>query len=413
MAQTLHYLIIVIVIAGYLFSIWLAYLNQKNKRTQLPEALEDIYDQAEYEKSQHYDKAKTRLSILTTTLSTLIILLLLFFNGFARIDAWVGGFTDSPVWTAVLFFGVLAIASDIISLPFSLYGTFVLEEKYGFNKTTVKTFILDKIKGYLLGALIGGGLLALLVWIYYAMPAYFWLIGWLVITVFTIFMAMFYTTLLVPVFNKLSPLEDEELKQAIQQYAEKVNFSLKNISVIDGSKRSTKANAYFSGLGPKKSIVLFDTLLEKHSKEELVAILAHEVGHYKKKHVQKGMLLGAVQSLIIFYILGWVLGEPAFSEALGVAEPSFHIGIVAFGLLYSPISTVTGILMNMISRKNEFEADAFAAKTDKPGHLVEALKKLSRDNLSDLEPHPFYVFVHYSHPPVLERIRVLNNYPQN
>jgi STE24 endopeptidase len=413
MAQTLHYLIIFIVIAGYVFSVWLEYLNQKNKSTLLPEALKDIYDEEEYWKSQRYDNEKTRLTILTTTLSTLIILALLFFDGFARIDEWVRGYTDSPIWTALLFFGVLAVGSDIIGLPFSLYGTFVLEEKYGFNKTTIKTFILDKIKGYFVGALIGGGLMALLIWVYYALPDYFWLIGWLVVTVFTVFMAMFYTTLLVPVFNKLSPLEDEELKKAIQQYSEKVKFPVKNIWVIDGSKRSTKANAYFSGLGPKKSIVLFDTLIEKQSKEELVAILAHEVGHYKKKHVQKGMLLGAVQSLILFYILGWVLSEPAVSEALGVSQPSFHIGILAFGLLYSPVSTVIGIFMNILSRKNEFEADTFAAKTDKPAHLVEALKKLSRDNLSDLEPHPFYVFVHYSHPPVLERIRVLNNYPQN
>jgi STE24 endopeptidase len=345
--------------------------------------------------------------MLTGTISLAGLLLVLFLDGFAWLDAWVRNYTDNAIVMSLLFFGVLGLASDLLGLPFALYRTFVIEERFGFNKTTLKTFLFDKLKGYILAVMVGGGLLALVLWIYQSAGSYFWLITWVVVSVFTVFMTMFYTTFLVPVFNKLTPLPEGELRTAIESYCKKVGFKLNNLFVIDGSKRSAKANAYFSGLGAKKTIVLYDTLIEKHSMEELVAVLAHEVGHYKKKHTLVGTIQGIAHTGVMLFILSLFLGNPALAHALGAAESSFHIDILAFGLLYSPLSEMLGIISNIISRKHEFEADAYAKETYNGNALQEALKKLSSDNLSNLKPHPAYVFVHYSHPPVLERLKVL------
>jgi len=309
----------------------------------------------------------------------------------------------------LLFFGVLYIASDILSLPVALYSTFVIEEKYGFNKTTIQTFFIDKIKGYLLTALLGGLVLSVIIIIYNKTGTYFWVLAWLFITLFTLFFSTFYTSLIVPVFNKLSPLEEGDLRAAIQNYASKVQFPLKNIFIIDGSKRSSKANAYFSGLGKSKSIVLYDTLVEKNSVDELVAVLAHEVGHYKKKHIQKSLILSIIQTGVMLFILGYALRSPELSQALGVNEPSFHIGLIAFGILFSPISTILGLFMNQFSRKNEYEADAYAKDTHNKTDLITALKRLHVDHLSNIKPHPAYVFFYYSHPTLLQRIHALNN----
>lgn len=407
MDQVLFWMIIVFVSGGYLLSLILELLNIRNQRESLPEEMKEIYDEERYKKSQQYEKEKTRLSLITGTLTTIITLCLLIFGGFALLDSWVAGITVHPVWSALLFFGVLFIVSDLLGIPFGIYHTFVLEEKYGFNKTTWKIYLLDKLKGYILTVIVGGGILALIIKLYYWSGELFWLYGWIGITLFSLFITLFYTSILVPIFNKLKPLEAGELREAIESYSEKVGFSVKNIMVMDGSKRSTKSNAYFSGIGPRKTIVLFDTLIEKHTTEELVAVLAHEVGHYKKKHVLQGFIAGTLQTGIIFYLLGWLVGKPELAESLGVNAGSFHIGLLAFGLLYSPVSTVTGILMNMVSRKNEFEADKFAGTTFNSLALQSALKKLSSDNLSNLEPHPAYVFVNYSHPPVLQRLKAL------
>jgi len=405
MLQTLFNIILVIVIVDFVFERLLDYLNTTRWSNKLPFELDGIYDPTEYKKSQQYLKVNHKFGMLTSSVSFVAMLAMLIFGGFGWMDELVRQWTVNPIWMALLFFGILGFASDLLSTPFSIYDTFVIEEKFGFNKTTPLTFVLDKFKGWLIGGLIGGGIMALIIWIYQSTGQWFWLVSWGAITFFTIFMTLFYSNLIVPLFNKQTPLEDGELRSAIQVFSDKVGFKLKNIYVIDGSKRSTKANAYFTGLGPKKRIVLYDTLISDHNVEELVAILAHEIGHYKKKHTLSGTILGIVQTGIILYILSLFIANPLLSQALGADEGSFHMGLLAFGILYSPLSMVLGILMNMLSRKNEYAADRFAALNYNGNSLKEALKKLSVKNLSNLRPHPAVVFIHYSHPTLLQRLR--------
>lgn len=408
MPETIFTIIIVILILDFVMDQMLGYLNSTRFSEVLPAELTGIYDEKEYQRSQQYLKANHKFGILTETFSFVLIMLALFFGGFTWLDQWVRIWSDNPVWQAILFFGIIGLASDILTTPFSVYDTFVIEEKFGFNKTTPKTFILDKIKGWLLGALIGGGLLALIVWIFQTTGEWFWLIAWGAITFFSIFMTMFYSNLIVPLFNKQKPLEEGELRSAIEKFSKKVGFKLKDIYVIDGSKRSAKANAYFTGLGPKKRIVLYDTLIENHTIDELVAVLAHEIGHYKKKHTLIGMALGIAQTGVILYILSVFISNPVLSQALGAPEGSFHMGVLTFGILYSPLSMVIGIAMNMISRRHEFAADRYAAVHFDGNSLKEALKKLSVKNLSNLRPHPAVVFVSYSHPPLLQRLEAID-----
>lgn len=408
MAQTIFYIIIGILIFDYFLERLLDYLNSTRWSNELPAELQDIYDAEKYKKAQDYDKEKTRFSFITSSLSLVVMLLMLFLNGFALLDEFVRQYTTNPILMALMFFGILGFAADILSTPLSLYSTFVIEEKYGFNKTTLKTFFFDKLKGWLLGALIGGILLSLVVWIYVTTGEWFWVLAWAVIGVFTIFMTMFYSNVIVPLFNKQEPLEEGDLRSAIESFAQKVGFKLKNIFVMDGSKRSTKANAYFTGLGAKKRIVLFDTLINDHSKEELVGVLAHEIGHYKKKHTLTGMILSLLQTGLLLFILSLFIGNPVLSQALGANDGSFHLGILAFGLLYSPLSLILGLFMNMLSRKNEFEADRYAGENYEPKSLQLALKKLSVNHLSNLRPHPAYVFFYYSHPPLLQRLAALD-----
>ena len=403
----LFLIIVCIVVFDFVVDRVLDYLNLKNFSPELPKEAEGIYDAEKYRKSMEYYKVNDRFSMITSTFSLMLLLAMLFLHGFAWIDQFVRSFTNEPVWMALLFFGIIGFASDILSMPFALYKIFVIEEKFGFNKMTLKTFFLDKIKGYLLGTVIGGTLLAALVWIYGATGEYFWLYALGVLSVFMIFATMFYASIILPLFNKLTPMPEGELRTAIEIYCKKVEFKLSNLFVMDGSKRSAKANAFFSGLGSKKKIVLFDTLIEKHTTDELVAVLAHEIGHYKKKHTKQGLLLGLIQSGIMLFILSLFLGNPALAKALGATQSSFHLDILAFGILYSPLSELLGILMNMLSRKNEYEADHFAKETYNGEALANALKKLSVDNLSNLKPHPAYVFVHYSHPPLLKRLAAL------
>lgn len=398
----------IIILFEYAFERILSFLNLKNWSNTLPAELKDFYDEEKYQKSQAYSKANQKLSLITSSFSTIVILLMINFNGFAKVDLWANSQSQNPILVALLFFGVLLLASDIINIPFSLYSTFVIEEKFGFNKMNLKTFIFDKLKGYLLAGLFGGLLLSAVVFIYLKTGTIFWILVWLVLTLFTLFITTFYTTLIVPIFNKLKPLEKGALRTAIEKYSNEVGFSLKNIFVIDGSKRSSKANAYFSGLGSKKSIVLFDTLINEQSTEELVSVLAHEVGHYKRKHTLKNMLLSILQTGIMLYIFSLVINNPALPEAIGIQKISFHISLLIFGLLYSPISLITGILMNLLSRKYEYEADHFASTSYSGKHLASALKKLSINHLSNLKPHPASVFVHYSHPPLLQRLHAIS-----
>ncbi|HAN19817.1 MAG: peptidase M48 [Bacteroidetes bacterium GWC2_33_15] len=403
-------IIVGILIFDFLFEQFLEYLNAKNRNLLLPEVLKNIYPQDKYQESIKYDKANYRFSIINSSFDFILILLFLFISGFAVIDQFARLYSSNPIIIALLFFGIILFASDIIHIPFSIYDTFVIEEKFGFNKTTLKTFILDKIKGWILMVVIGGGLLALIVWFYYYTHELFWIYAWILAVSFMFIMILFYTSLIVPLFNKLKPLEEGDLKSTIQEFCNQVNFQLKDVYIIDGSKRSTKANAFFSGLGKKKKIVLYDTLIEKLSKEEIVAVLAHEIGHYKKKHTLISFINSTIQTGITLYILSLFIGIPEFSKVLGSDIHSFHLGLVTFGFLYSPISTVVGLFSNMFSRYNEYEADKYAFINYEGKHLINALIKLSATNLSNLTPHPFYVFVNYSHPTLLQRIKNIEKF---
>ena len=407
-AENWLYLIIGLVIFNYLFSTVLDFINGKNWRTEIPPVMKDFYHEDKYLKAKNYSKEKGKVSLISSTLSTLITLLFLVFDGYGWLDSFISLYYDIPFLKSGIFFLVLFILSDFISIPFSCYNTFVIEEKYGFNKTTVKTFVLDKIKGYLLTLIIGGVLLFGAIYIVSLLEKGFWVWLWLSLSVIMLLVNMFYADLIVPIFNKLTPLEAGSLREKIESYTKKVGYSLKNIYIIDGSKRSTKANAFFSGLGPRKTIALYDTLVEKHTEEELVAVLAHEVGHYKKKHVFTSLFLTISQLGLMCFLLETCLKVGEISQALGGKEMVFHLGLVAFGILYSPIGTILSILMNINSRKNEFEADYYAKTTYNGAALELALKKLSVDSLSNLYPHPLYTFIHYSHPPLLKRLSALN-----
>lgn len=404
---TVFWIIILILVLDFALERYLEYLNTTRWSDQLPDEVKGIYDEKKYKRQQEYSRTNHYFSRLTSFLSFLLILLMLFTQGFALVHKVALHITGNPILVALIFFGVLFLAAEILSIPFGLYQTFIIEERFGFNKITGPVYMFDKIKGLILGVFVGGGLLALIIFIYYRTGPDFWLYAWLVIGVFSVFMAMFYSTLIVPLFNTQTPLEEGELKEAINNFASKVGFKLENIYVIDGSKRSTKANAYFAGLGHKKRIVLYDTLIKDMEVNELVAVLAHEIGHYKKKHIILSLVLGILQIGFMLYLFSAFVGSPALSQALGVSKPNFHIGAVAFGILYTPISTLIGIGMNLLSRRNEFAADAFAAKHYDGEVLATALKKLSVKNLSNLRPHPAYVFVHYSHPPLLQRLEAL------
>ena len=407
-AEKWLYLIIGLVIFNYLFSTVLDYINGKNWKTEVPSVMKDFYDEDKYLKAKNYSKEKGKVSLISSTLSTLITLLFLIFEGYGWLDNFISLYYDIPFLKSGIFFLVLFILSDFISIPFSCYNTFVIEEKYGFNKTTVKTFVLDKLKGYLLTLIVGGFLLFGAIYIVSLLENSFWFWLWLSLSFIMLIVNMFYADLIVPIFNKLTPLEAGSLREKIESYTKKVGYSLKNIYIIDGSKRSTKANAFFSGLGPRKTIALYDTLVEKHTEEELVAVLAHEVGHYKKKHVFTSLFLTISQLGLMCFLLETCLKVGEISQALGGKEMAFHLGLVAFGILYSPIGTILSILMNINSRKNEFEADHYAKTTYNGAALELALKKLSVDSLSNLYPHPLYTFIHYSHPPLLKRLSALS-----
>jgi len=404
-AESILIVLLAILSFDFIYSKILEYLNIKSMKEELPAEVKDIYDEEKYKKSIAYANANNKFDLLTSTFSFVLSFALLATGFFGWFDLYVHGLISNEELVSLAFFGLLFIVSDLLNIPF--YGTFVIEEKFGFNKTTPKTFVLDKLKGYLLSGIIGGVILYVLLKLINVFGPDFWIYFWVVISAFILFMNMFYTTLILPLFNKLTPLEDGELKQEIEEYSKRVKFPLDNIFIIDGSKRSAKSNAFFSGIGKKKKIVLYDTLIENHSKEELVAVLAHEVGHFKKKHIITGYILSILQTGLTLFILSLFIFNPAMSEALGGSQLAIHLNLLAFGILYSPISQFIGIFMNILSRKNEYEADAFARETYEGSYLQLALKKLSVDNLSNLFPHPAYVFINYSHPPLLKRLAAM------
>lgn len=407
MEIVIFYLIIGIVLFDFLFERILDYLNVKHFSPVIPTELEDIYDHEKYKKSQEYLKANHLFSMYSSSFMFVLLMFMLLAHGFALVDDWASLLSFNPYLRTLLFFGILGLASELFSLPFQIYDTFVIEEKFGFNKTTFLTFLADKIKSWLLSLVLGGGILFFIQWAYQAGGRAFWIISLAGIGFVMVFMAMFYTSLIVPLFNKLTPLEEGPLKSAIKTFADKAGFRLSNIYVMDGSKRSTKANAYFSGLGPRKKIILYDTLLDVLEHDEIVAVLAHEIGHYKKKHVYKSLALSLVQLTIIIFLLWWTLGNPVFSYALGAKLNSFYMGLLAFALLYSPVSFLLGIIINLISRRHEYQADTFAAQFGMGENLISALIKLSVSSLSNLHPHNAYVFFHYSHPTLVQRKKAI------
>lgn len=408
-ATTLFYIIIAMIIGNFIIEKIVDALNAKHYNDPIPSELDDVYDVEAYKKSQDYKATNYKFGLLTSAFSLVLTLSFLLLDGFEYVDNIARSISDNGIIIALIFFGIIMLASDIITTPFSYYKTFVIEERFGFNKTTKKTFILDKIKGLLMMAILGGGILALVVWFYELTGDLFWLYTWAIITVFSLFMNMFYAKLIVPLFNKQTPLEEGELRNKISDYAKTVGFNLDKIFVIDGSKRSTKANAYFSGFGSEKRVTLYDTLVNDLEDDEIVAVLAHEVGHYKKKHIIYNLIASIGLTGIMLFVLSIFISNPLLSNALGVEIQSFHVGLIAFGMLYAPISELTGLLMNYLSRQFEYQADDYAKNTYKAEPLVSSLKKLSKNSLSNLTPHPAYVFIHYSHPTLLQRVRNLKS----
>lgn len=407
--QTILYVLIGILAFDFVLNKVLGYLNNQSRKQPIPTELSGIYDEVKYSESQSYQSEVFRFSLISSTFSFLLMLAVLWLGGFGWLDEQLRGIAPIEPLTSLYFFGVVYLFSDIVSIPFDLYGTFVIEQKYGFNKMTGKTYLFDKLKGYLLTIIVGGLIAALFIVMVTFFESNFWIYFWVIISLVMIFINVFYTSLIIPIFNKLSPLADGSLKEAITEYSNKVAFPLNNIFVIDGSKRSSKGNAFFSGLGKKKKVVLYDTLIDKHSDEELVGVLAHEVGHFKKKHIVWSMILGILQTGFMLWLLSKFISSSEISWAMGGQVTALHLNVLAFAILFSPISMIIGILMNLFSRKNEYEADAYAVETYDKKPLITALKKLTADNLGNLTPHPWYEFMNYSHPSLLKRIRAMNS----
>ncbi len=403
----LFYTIIAILLLQFLIETILDYLNAKRYGEAIPKDLEDVFDSGEYQKSQAYQKTNYRFGLLSSLFSIILTLAFLVFGGFEWADQIARSFSSNEMAITLIFFGIITVGSDILSTPFSYYRTFVIEERFGFNKSTKKLFLIDKLKGWLMMAILGGGVITLAIWFYQWAGANFWLYVWGLVTCIVVFMNLFYSKLIVPLFNKQTPLEEGTLKSKIEAYAAKVGFELQHIFVIDGSKRSTKANAYFSGFGREKRVTLYDTLIKDLEEDEIVAVLAHEVGHYKRKHIIFNLTASILVLGFTLFILSLFINNPEVSKAIGVSQPSFHAALIGFGILYSPISELTSLVMNILSRKFEYQADNYAKTTFAARPLVTSLKKLSKNSLSNLTPHPAYVFMHYSHPPLIARIKNL------
>ena len=405
--QILFNILIAIIILNFFKDSILDYLNSKYFDNEIPDIISDIYDKEKYLKSQEYKKTQYKFNRISSIYSLLILLLFFYFDGFLILDNYCRLLFDSELIISLSFFGIIYFGNDLLSIPFSIYHTFIIEEKFGFNKTTKKTYIIDKLKSWLLTILFGGGILSFIIFQFESIGQNFWIVAWIFISVLTLLINGLYAQIIVPLFNKQTKLEDGELKSEIEKYSKKAGFNLSNIYVIDGSKRSTKANAYFSGFGKQKRVTLYDTLINKLTKNQIVAVIAHEIGHYKKNHIIFNLLFSIIQSGIMLYILSLLIYMPIFSEALNIENHSFHIALITFSILYTPISEMSSLIFNLFSRKFEYEADEYADKSFDGKYLIEALKVLTKDSLSNLTPHPKYVWWHYSHPTLLERINQL------
>jgi STE24 endopeptidase len=400
--------ILLILIIHYLLDLVSDWLNVRHVSTELPEEFKDYYDAEKYRQSQNYLREGTRFGICVDTFQTLIIIVFVLVGGFNFVDRIAINLGHGPILTGLIFAGILIFANKILNLPFSLYDTFVIEEKYGFNKTTPKTYVLDSIKSLILTALIGGIVFAAVIWFFEKTGNLAWIYCWVAITLFQIFFMFIAPLVIMPIFNKFVLLEESELRTAIENYAKSQNFKMKGIFKMDGSKRSSKSNAFFTGFGHSRRIVLFDTLIEKHSVNELVSILAHEMGHYKKKHIIRAIVRSVIVMGLTLFLLSLFIENEQLFAAFKMEHLSVYASLFFFGFLYTPIAMLIGLAENIISRKNEYEADAFAVETfGNADAMIAGLKKLSVDNLSNLTPHPFKVFISYSHPPVLERIKAI------
>ena len=400
--------LVLIVVLAYIVESLLDNLNQSRARNPLDPKIAGLYDAQERERSISYSAEKNRFGFYSATFSTVVMVLALSYGWFATIDNWVRERIDNQIAISLAFIALLSIISWWLNLPFQLYSIFGIEAKYGFNKITPKTFITDAIKGSILATIIGGTLLTAVLWLYQKLESSFWIFAWALVSGFSLLMFMFGTTLILPLFNKLKPIEDGELKREIEKYCASQGYSLGRLFVMDGSKRSTKANAFFSGLGKSKTIVLFDTLIEKLSTKEIVAVLAHEIGHYKRKHTLSMFIFSNIQTFATFALLGCLLGYPELSTALGADQQSFHLSALAFFILFTPLSILLGLINNSWSRHNEYQADTFAKETYEVAPMRSALKKISTDSLANLSPHPLYVAFNYTHPPLLQRLNNLD-----
>jgi len=385
-------------------------LNIRNMQPELPQEFSDVFDADKYKKSQNYTRTNTRFGFISGIFDLIVLLLFWFSGGFNWLDQLVRSFGFGAIITGILFILILLTAKSILDLPFTIYQTFVIEERFGFNKTTVKTFIMDILKGIMLGLLIGVPILAGVLAIFQHLGTMAWLYAWIGLTLITLILQYIAPTWIMPLFNKFTPLPEGELRNKILAYADKVNYPLAGVYEIDGSKRSAKSNAFFTGFGKNKRIALYDTLIDQHTEDELVSILAHEIGHYKKKHIIRQMVFGIINSGITFYLLGIFINHQGLFDAFYMQEMSVYAGLLFFGMLYSPIEMLLSLWLNTVSRTYEYQADEYAAQTtDNSADMINSLKKLSSNNLSNLTPHPFYVFLHYSHPPVLQRIQAIRN----
>ena len=398
--------IVAFILIDFVMGSVLEYLNEKSKNVPMSSVAAEIFNADEYAKSLEYGTAKYKVERLTSTLNTVVMLSAIILGWFAWLDEAIREQISNNLLVTVAFFGVLILAVMLANLPVSYYSTFVIEEKFGFNKTTKKLFVMDSIKQALLSIALGLPVIYLIAWIYQSLESKFWLVGWLAVSAISLFMFIFGTRIFLPMFNKLKPLPEGELRSEVEAYCQSQGFPLSKLWEMDASKRSTKLNAFFSGMGKVKIIGLYDTLIEKLTTKETVAVLAHEVGHYKRKHVYTMFAFSNVQTLVIFVLLGLLLGNPNLSKALGSDTPSFHLSMIAFFMLFTPVSTLLGLVNNSFSRYNEYQADQYSIDTY-PGareHMYTALKKLSVESLKNLNPHPWYVAVHYTHPPILERL---------
>lgn len=403
-------IILATLITGFLLNLVSDFLNLKNLSSNIPEEFADSIDTDTYAKSQEYLRTRTHYGFITSTFDLALLLAFWFAGGFNYLDLFVRQYFATEITRGLAYIGILALANAIINLPFSIYSTFVIEEKFGFNRTTVKTYISDLIKSTILSALIGLPVIALIIYIIQSAGSQAFLFAWLAVIAISLIITYIAPTLIMPLFNKFKPLEDGELKKAILDFADKVKFPLSNVFVMDGSKRSSKSNAFFTGFGKHKRIALYDTLIENHDTNELLAVLAHEIGHYKKKHVLQGTIIQFIHLGILFFLMSLFIKDRALFDAFYMENMSIYSGLIFFAMLYTPIDMIISMFINILSRRNEYQADKFAADNLGTGDfLIKALKKLSKDNLSNLTPHPFYVFLNYSHPPLSERIEAIRN----